>query len=125
MTVGNVDKRQVHRVKDVNAGDVIQFKYCSLPHVAIVSYADQYTPLDIITVEFIHVDKNGKVCRDVREFDLDESYVFVQQYSDGTVEDNTVVLERARSQIGEEYGGSWVYKSARFAINCKQKEQSS
>jgi hypothetical protein len=68
-------KRLVKFVDEVHAGDVIEYKHCWLPHVAVAAEKNTYIRANIIELKYVHVDENGNVVEGLRTIDLENSYV--------------------------------------------------
>jgi hypothetical protein len=114
-------KRLVQFVDEVHAGDVIEYKHCRLPHVAVVAEKNTYIRANIIELKYVHVDENGNVVEGLKTIDLENSYVYVQIYDENETAENAEVVRKAKERIGEKIVNRKLYKSSHFALSCKLK----
>ncbi|XP_052092553.1 uncharacterized protein LOC127729021 [Mytilus californianus] len=119
-------RRLVKTVKEVHRGDIIEFRYCSLPHVEIAVEPKAYIPADIIELSYIHVAVSGEIKRTIERFDLEKSCIFVQIYKQSEIEDNNKVVKNALRVIGRRLAtkcNRLFYKSSHFVLACKLKSK--
>lgn len=111
-------------IKEVHKGDIIEFKYCSLPHVAVAVEPKDYIPADIIELSYIHVARRGEITRTTEIFDLEKSHIFFHIYKLGEIEDNNKVVKKAQRLLDTKcYTSRHYYKSSHFVLACKLKSK--
>ena len=109
-------------IKEVHKGDIIEFKYCALPHVAVAVEPKDYIPADIIELSYIHVARCGEITRTTEIFDLEISPIFFHIYKQNEIEDNNTVVDNAQRVIGRRLDKNCnFYKSSNFVLACKLK----
>ncbi|VDI02976.1 Hypothetical predicted protein [Mytilus galloprovincialis] len=115
-------RRPVKTVKEVHKGDIIEFRYCALPHVAVAVEPKDYIPADIIELSYIHVARCGEIKRTTEIFDLEISPIFFHIYKQNEIEDNNTVVDNAQRVIGRRLDKNCnFYKSSNFVLACKLK----
>lgn len=83
----------------MKAGDLVNFKYCGLPHQGIVTSKNRKA--EILNIEFIYISKNGVVEECSSEIDMGKTNIFLCNFRDLKMHTNAQILENAQSKLGQ------------------------
>lgn len=123
----NVDAIPLTSKRQVDKGDIIRFSYYLLMHDAVVLHKDNNNSnnnvvvLTIAHYAFCGLHEHRTVKEETMDFNLDGSCFIVNYASKFSLYESELVVNRARSRIGEQFFVFFSNDSSHFARWCKLK----
>jgi len=111
-------------MNDLSPGDVIRFRYCGLPHEAVLV---RIAEAEDITLNVIHYNYAGmfgtrEVVNEEMTFKLSDVNVHIHDYANVEVYEPEEVVRRAKSRVGEQKFNTFTNRSSHLAKWCKIKQ---
>jgi hypothetical protein len=108
---------------NLSPGDVIRFRYCGLPHEAVLV---RIVEAEHIRINVIHYNYAGmfgtrKVVNEEMAFKLSDENVHIHDYANVEVYEPEEVVRRAESRVGEQKFNMFTNRSSHLAKWCKIK----
>lgn len=92
-------RKYVKKNGDVKVGDLVNFKYCGLPHQGIVTH--KIEKAEILNIEFIYISQKGVVEECSSEIDMGKTNIFLCTFRHLKIHTNAQILENAQSKLGQ------------------------
>ena len=114
----------VRSLNDLSPGDVIRFRYCGLPHEAVLVKIEE---AENIRINVIHYNYAGmfetrEVVNEEMTFNLSDENMYIHEYANVEVYEPEEVVQRAKSRVGEKKFNTFTNISSHLAKWCKIKQ---
>ena len=113
----------VRSMNNLSPGDAIRFRYCGLPHEAVLVRIAQ---AEDITLNVIHYNYAGmfgtrEIVNEEMVFKLSDENMHIHDYGNVEVYERDEVVRRAKERIGEQKFNMFTNRSSHLAKWCKIK----
>jgi hypothetical protein len=110
---------------DLSPGDVIRFRYCDLPHEAVLVKISEAGNIRINVIHYNYAGVFGtrEVVNEEMTFDLSDENMYIHDYANVKVYEPEEVVQRAKSKVGEKRFNMFTNRSSHFTKWCKIKEK--
>jgi hypothetical protein len=110
-------------MNNLSPGDVIRFRYCGLPHEAVLVRIAQ---AEDITLNVIHYNYAGmfgtrEIVNEEMVFKLSDENMHIHDYGNVEVYERDEVVRRAEERVGEQKFNMVTNRSSHLAKWCKIK----
>jgi len=114
----------VRSMDDFSPGDVIRFRYCGLPHEAVLVKIEQAENIRINVIHYNYAGIFGtrEVVNEEMTFNLSDENMYIHDYGNVEVYEQEEVVQRAQSRVGEQKFNTFTNRSSHLAKWCKIKQ---
>lgn len=114
----------VRSMNDLSPGDVIIFRYCGLPHEAVLVKIAEAENIRINVIHYNYDVMFGTrdVVNEEMTFNLSDENVHIHDYANVEVYEPEEVVRRAKSRVGEQKFNIFTNRSSHLAKWCKIKQ---